>query len=247
MRSDYWNLSRIPIAYLVACVALACADPGSCAEFFERPSHLSVALFAGGYGNDQYGNTHEGFQLEQSVNRFFGLVGAASAYQVYKGTGGFDSPLTPARKSSVRNFGLFEGGIDFIPFQGTSFMLLGGEDVGDAHAPVIEGDFSSWLRIHTRHPVNIALSGYHFYQNGVTSGLWDLRAMSMSTAEFILLLGAGGAIWGGGSASGVKALGGADVGMFLRRLHMNIAAQAGYGSDHLYGIVTCSRQFTLEE
>jgi hypothetical protein len=249
MRLNRLNTSAMLIACIVACAALTSAGRGWCGDFFElqRPSHLSLTLFAGGYGNDQYGNSREGFQFEQSVTRFIGLVGAASAYQVYKGTAGFDNPLSPAHKSSVRNFGVFEGGIDFIPFPGTSLILLGGEDVGDAHAPVIEGDFSSWLRIHTRHPVNLAFSGYHFYQNGVTSGTWDLRVMAMSTAEFILLLGAGGAIWGGGSVSNVKAHGGPDIGLFLRRLHLNVSVQGGYGSAHTYGIVTCSRHFSWEE
>jgi hypothetical protein len=211
------------------------------------PPHLSVTLFSIGYGNEEYGSTQGGFQLEQSVNGLFSLVGRASAYQILKGTIGYDSPLSPASKSAPRDFGRFEGGLDIIPFPGTSLVLLGGEDVGDSHAPVIEGDFSSWFGIHTAHPFNISFTGSHYYQNGVTSGTYDLRTMAMSTASFILLVGGGGAIWGGGSLAAVKAHGGPDIGIFLRRWQLRVEVQAGYGSAHTYGVVSASRQFNWDE
>jgi hypothetical protein len=231
------------------------------------PPHVSVTLFAIGYGNEKYGSTQGGFQLEQSVNGLFGLVGRASAYQILKGILGYDSPLSPSSKSAPRDFGRFQGGIDLTPFQGISLVLLGGEDVGDSHAPVVEGDFSSWFGIHTAHPFNISFTGSHYYQNGVTSGTYDLRTMAMSTANFILLLGGGGAIWGGGSKAhggpeidglsdeveaydnpaAIKAHGGPEIGIFLRRWHLSVEVQAGYGSAHTYGVVSVSRQFTWDE
>src|ERR1700737_2128901 len=59
-------------------------------------------------------------------------------------------------------------------------------------------------------------------------------SMAISTADFILLLGGGGAIWGGGSLGTVKAHGGPDIGIFLKSWHLSIDVQAGYGSAHTY-------------
>jgi hypothetical protein len=146
------------------------------------PGQLSLALFVNGYGSDRYGTTHEGFELEQSVTNQLGLVARASAYQIYQGTG-FDSPLLPAARSSTRNFGRFQGGIDITFSPGVSLTVLGGEDVGDSHAPVVEGDFSSWIMPHSLHPINFSFSGSHYYENEVTSGRIDLRAILLSTAE----------------------------------------------------------------
>jgi hypothetical protein len=60
------------------------------------------------------------------------MVGRISGYQIYQGTG-FDSPLVPSAHSAPRNFGRFEGGVQIVPFPGASFVMLGGEDVGDSH------------------------------------------------------------------------------------------------------------------
>src|SRR5271170_4086100 len=132
---------QIALAAIFALVAVgssasARADP----DFFNlmSPEHLSLALFVSGYGSDKYGTTHEGFELEQSVTSQVSLVARATAYHVYQGTG-FDSPLLPASRSSTRDFGRFQGGIDVEPLSGFSLVLLGGQDVGDSHAPVVEG------------------------------------------------------------------------------------------------------------
>jgi hypothetical protein len=224
--------------------APACADSG----FFDltNPKRLSLALFVSGYGSDKYGTTHEGFELEQSVTNQVGLVARASAYHIYQGTG-FDSPLLPASRSSTRNFGRFQGGIDISPLPGVSLVLLGGEDVGDSHAPMVEGDFSSWILPHSFHPINFSFSGSHFYENEVTSGRIDVRAIMLSTAEVMLLGGVGGAIWGGGSVGNAKGQGGPDIGIFVRRWHTSIDLQVGYGSSHAYGLVNFSRQFHWDE
>jgi hypothetical protein len=246
------NASRwqgLAIVTFLGLIAPLASDRPAYSDGFEliTPPHLGVTLFAIGYGNEKYGSTQEGFQLEQSFNGLLGLVGRAAAYQILKGTIGYDSPLSPSSRSATRDFGLFQGGVDITPFQGTSLVLLGGEDVGDADAPVVEGDFSNWFGIHTAHPSSISFTGSHYYQNGVTSGTYDVRIMAMSTANFILLLGGGGAIWGGGSLSSVLAHGGPEIGIFLRRHHLSIEVQAGYGSAHTYGVVSVSRQFNFEE
>lgn len=235
------------MGFVVPCASDTPAHSSS--DFFElaNPPHLGLTLFAIGYGNEKYGSTREGFQLEQSVNGLFGLVARASAYQMLKGTIGYDSSLSPSSRSAVRNFGRFQGGLDITPFQGISLVLLGGEDVGDSHAPVVEGDFSSWFGIHTVHPFNLSSSCSHYSQNGVTSSTYDLRMMAMSTADFILLLGGGGAIWGGGSLGTIKAHGGPEIGVFVRRWDLNVEVQGGYGSAHTYGVVTVSRHFSWDE
>jgi hypothetical protein len=224
--------------------APARADSGS--FHLMSPEQLSLALFVSGYGSDKYGTTHEGFELEQSVTNQVSLVARAAAYQVYQGTG-FDSPLLPASRSSTRDFGRFQGGIDVAPLPGVSLVLLGGEDIGDSHAPVVEGDFSSWVLPHSLHPINFSFSASHFYENEVTSSRIDLRAIVLSTAEVMLLGGVGGAIWGGGSVGNAKGQGGPDIGIFVRRWHTSIDLQAGYGSSHTYGLVNFSRQFHWDE
>ncbi len=180
------------------------------------------------------------------VTNHVSLVARATAYHVYHGTG-FDSPLLPASRSATRNFGRFQGGIDFAPLPGVSLVLLGGEDVGDAHAPVVEGNFSSWILPHSLHPIDFSFSESHYYENEVSSSRIDLRAIVLSTAEMMLLAGVGGAIWGGGSVGNVKGQGGPDLGIFVRRWHTSIDLQVGYGSSRAYGLVNFSRQFHWDE
>ncbi|HJU27982.1 MAG TPA: hypothetical protein VJ718_02365, partial [Candidatus Binataceae bacterium] len=189
---------------------------------------------------------HTGFECDQTVTSVIDLIGRVSAYQIYKGTG-FDSPLVPAASSAVHNFGRFEGGVSLRPFQGVTFAIMGGRDAGDSDAPVIEGDFSAWMWLHSRHPVNFSYSANHFYQNGVSNGLIDLRAVALSTGHAIMLLGAGGAIWGGGTVGQAKGQGGADLGVFLRSWRISIDLQSGYGSSGVYGQLSFSRSFGWDE
>jgi hypothetical protein len=215
----------------------------------KRPSQLGVTLFAGSYANEQVATTHEGVELEQTLTPYVNLVGAASSYHFWKGTGGYESPLSPAPKGAPRNFGRFQGGLDLLPFQGTSLIVLGGEEVGDSHAPVVEGILSSWLYIHSKSPVNSAFDVWHYYQNGVTSGTYNIRTIAFSTGNFLLLAGIGGAIWGGGGGSlaAAKTHGGLDLGVFIPRSHLEIRLQVGSGSAHTYGIIAVSRHFSWEQ
>jgi hypothetical protein len=212
----------------------------------ENPGHLSLRLLAVGYGAEKYGTTNAGFEIGQTITPAISIIGRAIAYQVYHGTG-FDSPLTPGNHSSLRNFGLLAGGASFSPIQGTTFTLLGGDNVGDSDAPVFENDFSSWLWLQTRHPLNFSYSTSHYFQNGVTNGLIDARTVACSTGRLLLLLGVGGAIWGGGSVGQAKGQGGPDVGFFLREWRVSIDLQAGYGSSGTYGLVSFSRSLGWDE
>jgi hypothetical protein len=155
--------------------------------------------------------------------------------------------LVPSAHSAPRNFGRFQGGLSLIPFPGARFTLLGGEDVGDSDAPVFENDFSSWHWMHTRHPVNFPYSTSHYYENGVTNGLIDLRTVALSSARIILLLGVGGVVWGGGTVGQAKGQGGPDLGVFMRDWRMSVDLQAGYGSSRTYGTVSVSRTFSWSE
>jgi hypothetical protein len=210
------------------------------------PNRFSLELFATGYGSEKYGTAHQGVEIGQTLTQGISVVGRLSAYQIYQGTG-FDSPLTPSAHSAVRDFGRFEGGLALTPIHGTTFTILAGEDVGDSDAAVFENNFSSWLWLQSSHPINASYSTSHFFGNEVTNGLVDLRTVAFSTGRLILLLGAGGAVWGGGTVGQAKGQGGPDVGLFMREWRLSIDVQAGYGSSKTYGMVSLSRSFGWDE
>jgi len=218
-------------------------------DFFTpaNPQHLSLTLFASGIGNEsRYAATHEGFQLEQTLNPYIGVVGRVSGYQIYQGAG-WDNPLTVHPGTRPRNFGVFMGGIDLLPFQGTSLTILGGRDVGDSNGARIEGDFSSWILLHSRHPINLSFIGDHFYNNGQSSGMIDVRVVMSSWRKLTWLLGAGGQLWGGGPEPHLMKEFGPDLGLFFRPWQVSLDLQAGYGNNHGYGTISVSHHFGLDE
>jgi hypothetical protein len=232
---------------IAARAATARALPYS--DFFTpaNPQHLSLTLFASAIGNEsRYAATHEGFQLEQTLNPYIGVVGRVSGYQIYQGAG-WDNPLTVHPGTRPRNFGVFMGGIDLLPFQGTSLTILGGRDVGDSNGARIEGDFSSWILLHSRHPINVSFIGDHFYNNGQTSGMIDVRVVMSSWREVTWLLGAGGQLWGGGPEPHVMKEFGPDLGLFFRQWQTSVDLQAGYGDNHGYGTIAVTRHFGWDE
>jgi hypothetical protein len=212
----------------------------------ETPGHFGATLLASGFGSDQYGATHESVELGQTITRTIGVVGRIIAYQVYNGDG-YDTPIDPVRSGQQFNFGRGEGGIDLRPIEGTTLRIFGGHDFGDSNAPVVDGDFSSWMGLHSTHPVNVSLTGSHYYNNGKTGGSVDFRAVALSSAELLFVAGAGGQIWGGGQTAGVKGEGGLDLGALIRRWHLEVDLQGGYGVLHIYGIVGVSRHFDFTE
>jgi hypothetical protein len=232
---------------VITCGADALAFPYL--DFFDplSPEHLNLTLFSSGYAADAYQRTVEGFELEQSLTRYVGVVGRASAYQVYHGDG-FDTPFVSSRPG-VRNFGRFEGGLDLIPLQGTSLVVFGGEDLGSSSGPVIDGRFSSWILFHSLHPINLSLNGSHYYHNGRSGGRVDLQMVTFSTEKLTLLTGVGGSIWGGGPDKSIlHGQGGPDIGAFLRPWHTRMDLQFGYGGDqHTYGLLSVSRTFGWDE
>ena len=197
--------------------------------------HLDVTLFGGGLASEDYYLTDEGIQLEQSVTEGLGIVARATGYQLWIEKNA-TSPLAPSNKTVNRlNFGRFEGGFDLSPVEGFNFVLLGGHDIGDSDAYVIESDISAWFLLATDHPVNLFVAPVHDFQNHVTSSEIDLRVVAKQTTDWILLLGAGGSIYGGGFISGVEGQGGLIVGVYNRLYQIGADLQAGYGSPGGYG------------
>lgn len=214
-------------------------------NFFEvqSPGNFSLTMFGGGFGSDKYGTLQEGVQFEQSVTRYIGVVGRLTGYQLFEGEG-FDNPLDPGTGHKARlNFGRFQGGLDMALTPALHFYLFGGGDAGDSHAATIEGDISSWLLLHTHHPLNLLATGGHDFQNGVTSSSIDLRTVVFSSEEYLLMAGGGGAIYGGGFVTTVSGEGGPDLGVYFRPWRMGLDIQAGYGSAHQYGQVAFYKQF----
>ena len=274
----------MPIA-TVAAIALAIVLIGRnanaqlaslCPDFWnlETPGNLQATLFGGGYASDHYGATQEGFQLEQSITPYIGVFGRATAYQLYI-KGNQLSPFNPSNGHRPQYyFGRFQGGLDFSLYPGADFFLSGGHDAGDSRSSLIEGDFSSWVMPHSRHPLNISFSSIHTFENGVTSTEIDFQWILKSTANWLFLGGAGGAIYAGGSAPGAGALlcknlgrfnqkciigpaasqsrpidgqGGPDLGLYYRPWRLGLSAQFGYGAANNYGQLNIYKQLSWTE
>ena len=183
--------------------------------------------------------------MEQSLTRGLGLVARFSAYQLYKGAG-YDSPITPSTGGPFF-YGRFEGGVDVAPIDGTHMTLVGGNDIGDSHSAVIEASISSWMNVHSVHPINLAINSSHYFEDNLTNGLIDLRMIVLSTGNWMLLAGAGAIIWGRGNKPGPQKEGGPDLGFYFRKWKLRVDIQGGYGSHNEYGLVAFSRVFDWQE
>jgi len=244
------------VAFAVVLSALTIA-PAAHAQWFDdtypgffslqTPGLLQVTAFGGGYVSDKYAVVQEGTQVEQSVTPYIGVFGRATGYQLWIG-GGFESPLAPGSGSFPRlNFGRFQGGLDFTLFPGTHLYVSGGHDVADSDAFLVEGDFSSWICLHSQHPLNASFSSMHDFQNGVTSTEFDLQAILLSTEKYMILGGAGGAMYNGGYLTDAQGQGGPDVGFYYRPWQLGVSAQAGYGNAHQYVQISMYKQLSWFE
>jgi hypothetical protein len=218
--------------------------------FFEpaSPQVLDAVLFGGGFGSQDYGAVQEGFQLQQTITPYVGLVGRFTGYQMWIGDH-FNNPLAPATgiHRPRLNFGRLQGGLELALYPGTTLYLLGGGDVGDSHAAVVEGDFSSWLFTHTHHPLNFSYSASHNFENQVTSAEIDLRMVTFSTANYLGTVGAGGAIFQGGEIVEAGGQGGPDLGIYFRKWAFGVDLQAGYGNSGGFGQISFVKQFDFAE
>ena len=214
--------------------------------FFElaKPQVLDAIAFGGGFGSQDYGSIQEGFQLQQSITPYMGIVGRASGYQLWTGDH-FNNPLAPSTftHGTRLNFGRLQGGMEFALYPGTTLVVLGGGDVGDSSAATIEGDFSSWILTHTHHPLNFSFSASHNYENHVTSSEIDLRMVALSTENYLVTAGGGGGIYQGGLISSAGGQGGPDLGVYLRRWGFGVDVQGGYGNAGGFGQLSFIKQF----
>jgi hypothetical protein len=216
-------------------------------DFFElQPNILDVVAFGGGFGSQDYGSIQEGLQLDQRITRYIGAVGRVTGYQLWVGDN-YDNPLAPGTGHEPRlNFARLLGGAEFDLYPGTTLFVLGGKDVGDSMASVIEGDASSWLLSHSAHPVNFSFSASHDYENHVTAEI-DLRAVIMSTEDFLITAGGGGAIYQGGEISSAAGQGGPDLGLYIRKYALGFALQGGYGNAGGFGQLSIIKQWDFFE
>ena len=248
--------ASITIALALALSALSIASQAH-AQWFEdtypgffslqTPGLLQATLFGGGFVSDKYGVLQEGVQVEQSVTPYIGFFGRATGYQLWIGNG-FESPLAPGSGSFPRlNFGRFQGGADFSLLPGTHLYVSAGHDVADSDATIIEGDFSSWLWLHSQHPINASFSSIYDWQNGVESSEIDLQAILLSTEKYMVLGGIGGAMYWGGFLTETQGQGGPDLGFYYRPWQLGVSAQAGYGNAHQYGQISMYKQLSWFE
>jgi hypothetical protein len=217
-------------------------------NFFQlKPDILDVVAFGGGFGSQDYGAIQEGLQLDQRITRYIGAVGRVTGYQLWIGDN-FDNPLAPGTGHKARlNFARLQGGAEFDLYPGTTFFVLGGGDVGDSTGAVIEGDGSSWLLVHSPHPVNFSFSANHDYENHVTASEIDLRAVVTSTESYMITAGGGGAIYQGGLISSAAGQGGPDLGIYFRRYALGLALQGGYGNAGGFGQLSIIKQWDFHE
>src|ERR1700719_1271160 len=211
-------------------------------------SALDAILFGGGFGMQDYGAVQEIVQLQQTVRRYFGVVGRITGYQLWIGDH-FNNPLAPATftHQARLNFARLQAGGEFALYPGTTLYLLGGGDVGDSHAATIEGDFSSWLFTHTHHPLNFSFSASHDFENHVTSSEIDLRMVAFSTANYLGTFGGGGAIYQGGQITSAGGQGGPDLGIYFRKWGFGVDVQGGYGTAGGFGQLSFIKQFDFVE
>jgi hypothetical protein len=249
--AEIWSRTHFVVVFALIAGVAGFASPASAqlADLYpgfwqlERPGYLDATFFGGGFVSEDYGATDEGIQVEQSITQYIGVFGRATAYQLFLNHGQ-TSPLNPSSKTtSGLNFGRFQGGLDFTIYPGTSLFVSGGGSAGDAGGSLIEGDFSSWLWPHSRHPLNFSFSSLHTFQNGVTSSAIDFQWALKSTENWLLMGGAGGAIFGGGIIpSGLDGQGGPDLGAYYRPWRAGFSLQAGYGASGNYGQFTIYKQ-----
>ncbi len=231
-------------ASILTVAGSAAADVFSDFVTLAEPLHLTMTTFGAAYGSPSYGTTHEGLECEQSVTRRLGILARLTGYQLYHGFA-FDTPFA-RRPGAPFFFGRLEGGVDLNPMYGIHLTVLGGHDVGDSHSAVIEESVSAWMNVHSAYPISLSVTSSHYFENELTNGLVDLRMIALSTDKFMLLAGAGAIIWGGQTVKGsAKMQAGPDLGLYLRKLRLDL--QAGYGSDQEYGMLAFSRSFDWEE
>jgi hypothetical protein len=250
-------LGGIAALVCVAATAVAQVTPPASAPSTQTPlqrlfapatPRLDLSVFGGGFASQDYYDTDEGIQIEQGLTQGLGLVARATGYQLFLETNAVSPLQSSSSQTEARlNFGRFEAGLDISPFEGTNLYLLGGHDIGDSDAFVVEGDLSTWLFQSSAHPVNLFVTPTYDTENKITSSEIDLRVVATRTPDWTILAGAGGAVYGGGFIHGVDGQGGPILGVYNSNWRFGADVQAGYGSPGAYGELTLYKTFSLWE
>ncbi len=242
------SASRLALAQVAPPPPAATSPIGLGRLFAPTAPHLDITPFGGGFASEDYFVSDEGVQIEQSLSEGLGLVGRATGEQLYLQVNAV-SPLQPSatRPTARLNLGRFEGGFDVSPLEGTNVYMLGGHDIGDSDAFVAEGAISSWLLQSSAHPFNVFIDTAYDTQNKVTSSEVNLRAIVSRNADWTLMAGAGGAIYGGGFVHGVNGQGGPIIAVYNSSWKFGADLQGGYGTPGGYGELTLYKTFSLWE
>jgi hypothetical protein len=190
----------------------------SMSDFFraESPGYLQATFDTGTFVTEDYAQIQQGFQLEQSVNEYLGVVCRVGAFQIFQnhinsGTILLQdadkdlSVLFPLGSPSAQLFfGRFQAGLNFYLTSDTNLQLSGGSDVGDDSSPLVEADLNSWLFVHSLHPLQLSLSSIYTFQDNNSSNSISVDTVARSTASWLLMAGVGGAIFNSSFVSGVN-------------------------------------------
>ena len=106
---------------------------------------------------------------------------------------------------------------------------------------MFENDFSSWLLMHTRHPINLAYSTSHYYESALSNGLIDVRTVALSTSYLIFASGGRWCHLGWRVRWASQGQRGPDAAVFLREWQSTIDVQFGCGSSHTSGTAVCPK------
>jgi len=216
------------------------------------PPYLECTLFtggieAGGFSPERYQALLEGIEADQSVTHGVALVGRVTGVELLI-HGNFSNPLQPSDTGHPRlNFARLQGGIRLTPLPELDVTLLGGSDVGDSSAAVIEGDTRYTMFLSAEHPTTFSTATVHDYQNGVTSSEIDFRSILVNSNRLALYAGPGGQLYGGGIVPTTQGQGGAILGAMLRRYNLGIEVQSGYGNAGEYTQLTLFKSFSIRE
>jgi len=245
----------------------------------EAPKYLDATFDSGTFLSSDYAQIQEGFQLEQSINEYFGIFGRVTAYQIFENhldegkvlvqdnDGDVSAFLPLSTPSAQLFFGRFQAGFDFYLTPDTSLQFSGGSDAGDDSSPLIEADLTTWLFVHRLHPLQLSVASLYTFQQRNTTSSISLDTVARSTADWLLMAGASGAIFnssfvsgvgrtaqipegepiplmvkiGGGGAS-LGGLGGVDFNAVYRPWQSTLGIQFGYGTSGYYGEIALSKQ-----
>ena len=250
----------------------------------DSPGYLETSLYAGGFVSQDYAQIQQGFQLEQSVNDYFGIFCRVAAFQIFQNhmdagkifvkdhDGDVAQFVRLTLPSGELYFGRFQAGLDLSIAPTTSLLLSGGADAGDDSNPLIEADLSSWLFTHSLHPLLFSVASIFTIDDRNTSASLSLDTVARSNERWLMMVGAGGAIFDSATISGVGrskdinegepiplllkfrggertmgGQGGVDFNGIYRPWQTTLGIQLGYGTSGYYAEIAIIKQLAFLE